>query len=259
VLEVRDLCAGYYSSSVLRNVSLTCSEGVSLVIGPNGAGKSTLVKSLVGLIRPVSGKVSYLGKEIGKLNARDISLLGITTVPERARLFSSMTVLDNLKVGYSLLESRRKLDALGQASWQGRGKDFGGMLGFVVETFPDLSGRLKERAGKLSGGQQQMLAIARALISAPRFLIMDEPTTGLYPALVKELVTKIRRIAQGMPILLTEQNIAQTLPLASYVYLLESGRIVLQGRPEEILNNERARRAYLGDVRSQAGATQKRG
>ena len=239
-LEVRGISCGYFGSSVLRDVSVTCSEGVTLVIGPNGAGKSTLVRSITGLLRPVEGRVVYNGDEIQALGAEEIALRGVSTVPERARLFSSMSVLDNLKVGFSLLRQRERRGRVAQ------GRPFEEMLRFVFEVFPDLSSRLPDESGKLSGGQQQMLAIARALISSPRFLIMDEPTTGLYPGLVKELVAKIERISRGMPILLTEQNIAQTLPLASYVYVIESGRIVTHGRPGEIMNDE-IRRAYLGE------------
>ena len=242
-LEIQGVSSGYFGSSVLRDVSVSCAEGVTLVIGPNGAGKSTLVRSITGLLRPVAGSVVYGGTEIQTMGAERIALLGISTVPERARLFSSMSVLDNLKIGYSLLTRRQRLGRLASDG----NRSFEDMLKFVLEVFPDLSGRLSEESDRLSGGQQQMLAIARALVSAPGFLIMDEPTTGLYPGLVKELVAKIERISKGMPILLTEQNIAQTLPLATYVYVMESGRIVTHGKPKEIMSDE-IRRAYLGDL-----------
>jgi branched-chain amino acid transport system ATP-binding protein len=235
MLQVRDLSAGYFGSTVLDGITFSSGGGITLIIGPNGAGKSTLVRSVVGSLRPVSGEVLFDGLPIQGLRAERVADLGVVTVPERARLFGELRVIDNLRIG-SRLAARR-----------GEKVDFEADLAEVQTLFPDLGAKLKDPAHSLSGGQQQMVAIARALVAHPKLLVMDEPTTGLHPTLVKELVVKIERVARGLPILLTEQNVLQTVPIASQVHLLEAGRIVLSGGPEEILANDRVRRVYLGE------------
>jgi branched-chain amino acid transport system ATP-binding protein len=234
MLSVEDLRAGYFGSIVLDGVSFSSGPGVTLVIGPNGAGKSTLVRSVVGLLRPVGGRILFDGEPIQELPAEKIARLGIATVPERARLFSDLRVIDNLRLGSRLAEQR------------GVAVDFDADVATVQKLFPDLVAKLHEPAHNLSGGQQQMVSIARALVTHPRLLVMDEPTTGLYPTLVKELIVKIEEVGRGLPILLTEQNVLQTVPIAQQVHVLEAGRIVLSGTPEEILADDRVQRVYLG-------------
>lgn len=235
MLQVRNLSAGYFGSTVLDGLSFEAGAGITLVIGPNGAGKSTLVRSVVGSLRPVSGEVLFDGLPVQRLRAERIADLGVATVPERARLFGDLRVIDNLRLG-SRLATRR-----------GETVDFDADVAEVRELFPDLGPKLKDPAHSLSGGQQQMVAIARALVAHPKFLVMDEPTTGLHPVLVKELIVKIEQVARNLPILLTEQNVLQTVPVATHVHLLEAGRIVLAGTPQEILADDRVRRVYLGE------------
>jgi branched-chain amino acid transport system ATP-binding protein len=235
MLDIEGLSAGYYGSNVLKNVSLSCGDEITLVIGPNGAGKSTLVKSITGTLRPVKGKIFFDGTEIQNQKAFDIFRRGITTVPERGRVFREMTVLDNLKFALESAGSKEN------GSFERR-------LDSVMELFPDLKENLGKMAGKLSGGQQQMLSIARALVTEPKFLIMDEPTTGLYPKLLKELLVKIKTISRNLPVLLTEQNVSETVPLAKKVYLIEAGKIVASGSSEDMMKNEIVRRSYLGQM-----------
>ncbi len=236
MLEVDGLVAGYYGSKVLQEVSLQVERGITLVIGPNGAGKSTLVRSINGTLRPVGGTIRLDGVSLEHLPAYEIARLGIATSPERARLFADLRVLDNLRIGSELAEMR------------GEPVDFERVLASLLEVFPEIRPKLHERAFKLSGGQQQMVAIARALAAQPKLLIMDEPTTGLHPALVKELLRKIEQIAQGLPVLLTEQNVWQTAPMARVIHLLEGGRFVFSGPPDQVLGNEDIRRSYLGEA-----------
>jgi branched-chain amino acid transport system ATP-binding protein len=235
MLQVESLFAGYFGSTVLEGISFSSGTGITLVIGPNGAGKSTLVRSIVGSLRPVQGSVRFEGKAIEALRAEAIANLGIVTVPERARLFGELRVIDNLRIGSRLAELR------------GEKVDFASDLAEVKELFPALGSKLSDTARLLSGGEQQMVAIARALVAHPKFLVMDEPTTGLHPTLVKELLLKIEQVARDLPILLTEQNVLQTVPLATQVHLLEAGRIVLSGAPRDILADDRVRRVYLGE------------
>jgi branched-chain amino acid transport system ATP-binding protein len=242
MLQVDGLSAGYFGSTVLDGISFSSGPGITLVIGPNGAGKSTLVRSIVGLLRPVAGSVRFEGRAIEQLRADLIADLGVVTVPERARLFGDLRVIDNLRLGSRLAERR------------GEVVDLDADVAAVQRLFPDLTPKLSAPARSLSGGQQQMVAIARALVAHPRLLVMDEPTTGLHPTLVKELVLKIEEVSRGLPILLTEQNVLQTVPIASYVHVLEAGRIVLSGSPAEILSDDRVRRVYLGERATGPGA-----
>ncbi len=235
MLRVESLSAGYLGSTVLDRISFGSGPGITLVIGPNGAGKSTLVRAIVGSLRPVTGEVRFDDRPIQELRAERVADLGIATVPERARLFGDLRVIDNLRLGSRLAERR------------GEKVDFAGDLAAMRELFPDLGPKLLQPARSLSGGQQQMVSIARALVAHPKLLVMDEPTTGLHPSLVKELLAKIAEVSRGLPILLTEQNVVQTVPIASQVHLLEAGRIVLSGPPREILADDRVRQIYLGE------------
>lgn len=234
MLQVEHLSAGYFGSTVLEDVSFISGNGITLIIGPNGAGKSTLVRSIVGLLRPVTGRITFEERPIDSLRPELIARLGIATVPERARLFRDLRVIDNLTLGSRLAERRHE------------SVDFDADLASVLELFPDLKAKLRDPARLLSGGQQQMVAIARALVAHPKLLVMDEPTTGLHPTLVKELLVKIEQVSRGLPILLTEQNVLQTVPIAARVHVLEAGRILHSGTPQEILADDRVRRIYLG-------------
>lgn len=231
MLEIKNLNAGYFGSRVLQDISLECRDGITLIIGPNGAGKTTLVKSINGLLRPVYGKIIFNGTEIQNLKSFSISKMGISTVPERGHIFSNMSVLDNIKVAF---ESSK------QAS------DFKDFLERIFSIFPDLMEKLNDKSATLSGGQQQMLSIARAMAMGPKFLIMDEPTTGLFPKLVKDLVLKIEEISMDMPILLTEQNVVDVVPIAAEVHIIESGKIVFSGKPDEIMENPEIKNIYFG-------------
>jgi branched-chain amino acid transport system ATP-binding protein len=234
MLQVDGLRAGYAGSTVLDGIGFSSGSGITLVIGPNGAGKTTLVRSIVGTLRPIEGSVRFEGEPIERLRADQVARLGIVTVPERARLFGELRVVDNLRLGSRLAEQRDG------------SVDFQQDLASVLELFPDLGPKLNSPARLLSGGQQQMVAIARALVAHPKLLVMDEPTTGLHPTLIQHLLVRVEQVARDLPILLTEQNVLQTVPLATQVYLLEAGRIVLAGRPAEILANDQVRRTYLG-------------
>jgi branched-chain amino acid transport system ATP-binding protein len=242
MLKVEELRAGYFGSVVLDGISFSSEPGVTLVIGPNGAGKSTLVRSVTGLLRPVEGRILFDDQPIQELRADAIARLGIATVPERARLFGELRVIDNLRLGTRL------------AGYRGVKADVEADQAAMEQLFPDLGPKLLEPARSLSGGQQQMVAIARALTAHPKMLVMDEPTTGLHPTLVKELIMKIEEVARGLPILLTEQNVMQTVPIATHVHVLEAGRIVFSGTPREILADDRVRRTYLGEQASGASA-----
>jgi branched-chain amino acid transport system ATP-binding protein len=236
MLEVENLSAGYFGSKVLNSISLTAGEGTTLVAGANGAGKSTLIKSINGSLRPISGSISLDGKKIDKMNPHSIALMGIATVPERGRIFGSMSVEDNLRVSFESVKREK-------GSYENSVEN-------IYEIFPDLKEKRNDKAGTLSGGQQQMLSIGRAIITSPKLLLMDEPTTGLFPRTVRELVSKISEISQGMSLLLTEQNLAETLFLTRKVYILESGKIVFSGTPDDIRGNKDLRNIYLGTGRN---------
>ena len=235
MLQVEHLSAGYFGSTVLEDVSFSSQNGITLIIGPNGAGKSTLVRSIVGILRPVGGSIRFEDRPVESLRPERIAGLGIATVPERGRLFGDLRVIDNLRIGMRVARRR------------GDGSDPSADLAAMQQLFPDLGPMLYEPARSLSGGQQQMVAIARALVSHPKLLVMDEPTTGLHPTLVHELLIKIEQVARDLPILLTEQNVQQTVPIARYVHVLEAGRFVHSGPPNEILADDRVRRIYLGE------------
>ncbi len=242
MLQVDRLRAGYLGSTVLDEISLTAESGITLVIGPNGAGKSTLVRCINGTLRPVEGSIRFDERSLETSPAWAIARAGVATVPERSRVFPELTIRENLQLGARLAVRR------------GGGETEAEVIHSVLSLFPEIESRLGEPAGRLSGGQQQMVAIARALATRPKLLLMDEPTTGLYPVLVRQLLGSIERIAKDLPILLTEQNVAETAPIARTVHLLEAGRIVLSGTPQEILSHEGVRRSYLGEGESVSAA-----
>jgi branched-chain amino acid transport system ATP-binding protein len=232
LLEIQGICAGYGRTEVLRNVDIAIAAGeVIALLGSNGAGKSTLNRTISGLLRPRAGSILFEGRPIDRAKPADIVELGLIHVPEGRRIFPNMTVLENLDLGSYRRASRRRT--------QNRER--------VFSIFPRLAERRSQSAGTLSGGEQQMLAIGRGLMAEPRLLILDEPSLGLSPRLVEDLFALISRIhADGLAILLVEQNVVQSLALASRGYILEQGEIVLSGAASELRDNPALKRAYLG-------------
>jgi branched-chain amino acid transport system ATP-binding protein len=233
LLEIRDLRVHYGRAEALKGISIHVDEGVIVsVIGANGAGKTTILRTVSGLERPTSGEIWFQGKRIDGLPASEIVRMGITHVPEGRMLFSTMTVLDNLKMGAYLRKDRLQI---------------AGDIDIIYHQFPVLEEKFKQHAGSLSGGQQQMLAIARALMSRSNLILLDEPSTGLSPLLVKEFSNILKKINQeGKSIILVEQNARMALRLAKRAYLLEVGYIVVEGEASELARDERVKKAYLG-------------
>ena len=232
-LEIRDLCVSYGGIRALKGVSLSVDEGqIVTLIGANGAGKSTTLRAISGLQKVQSGSILYGGEELTNLPAKEIVRRGIIHVPEGRRVFPDMTVAENLKIGAFL---RTDQAAIAQD------------LDYVYSLFPRLKERNWQLAGTLSGGEQQMLAVGRALMSRPKVLMMDEPSLGLAPLIVKDIFSIIRRVNRdGITVLLIEQNANAALRIADYGYVLETGTIALSGTGEELLKNESVREAYLG-------------
>lgn len=232
-LEIRDLCVSYGGIRALKGVSLSVDEGqIVTLIGANGAGKSTTLRAISGLQKVQSGSILYGGEELTSLPAKEIVRRGTIHVPEGRRVFPDMTVAENLKIGAFL---RTDKAAIAQD------------MDYVYSLFPRLKERSWQLAGTLSGGEQQMLAVGRALMSRPKVLMMDEPSLGLAPLIVKDIFSIIRRVNQdGITVLLIEQNANAALRIADYGYVLETGTIALSGTGEELLKNESVREAYLG-------------
>ncbi len=232
MLECKSVTVSYGRKiRALKELSLKIMEGeIAALIGANGAGKSTFLKSLTGVHKLESGEILFNGKPIHDLPAHKIAALGIAHVPEGRHIFSRMTVLENLELGAYLDSSRLKEK-----------------LNHVYELFPILRERGEQKGGTLSGGEQQMLAIGRALMSKPKLLVLDEPSMGLAPIIVEKIFAIIQRInALGTTIILVEQNAQQSLGVAHRGYVLENGRVVLEGPGSELLNNETVQHAYLG-------------
>ena len=233
LLEVRDLEVAYGAAPALWGVSLSLGAGELLsVVGPNGAGKSTLINALCGIQPARAGRIVFEGRDITRLPPHRFCAAGIAVVPEGRRLFTAMTVLENLELGSILpaakAHRRESLDA-------------------AIALFPVLAEKLASPAGELSGGQQQMLAIARALMARPRLLLLDEPSLGLSPLIVQDMFAAVRSIhAQGVSVLLVEQNVQVAMSLADRAYVLEEGRIVAEGEPDALLARPEIQRAYLG-------------
>lgn len=232
-LEIRDLHISYGGIRALKGIDLTVEEGqIVTLIGANGAGKSTTLRAISGLQKPQSGSILYGGEELVGLPAKEIVRRGIIHVPEGRRVFPDMTVAENLKIGAFL---RKDKDGIASD------------MDYVYSLFPRLKERSWQPAGTLSGGEQQMLAVGRALMSRPKVLMMDEPSLGLAPLIVKDIFSIIRRVnADGITVLLIEQNANAALRIADYGYVLETGVIALTGTGEELLRNESVREAYLG-------------
>ena len=232
-LEIKDLHVSYGGIRALKGVDLTVEEGqIVTLIGANGAGKSTTLRAISGLQKPQSGSILYGGEELVGLPAKEIVRRSIIHVPEGRRVFPDMTVAENLKIGAFL---RTDKDGIADD------------MDYVHSLFPRLKERSWQLAGTLSGGEQQMLAVGRALMSRPKVLMMDEPSLGLAPLIVKDIFSIIRRVNQdGITVLLIEQNANAALRIADYGYVLETGTIALSGTGEELLRNESVREAYLG-------------
>ena len=234
MLEVKDLHISYGGIRALRGVNLEVPDGkIVTLIGANGAGKSTLLRTISGLVKAESGSITYDGKELLGMPINKILELGIAQVPEGRRVFTNLSVLENLKIGAYLRKDKAGIQ-----------KD----IEWVYELFPRLQERSWQMAGTLSGGEQQMLAVGRALMSRPKLMMMDEPSLGLAPLVVKGIFEIIREInRQGVTVLLIEQNANMALKTADLAYVLETGEITLHGTGAELLTNEAVKRAYLGE------------
>jgi branched-chain amino acid transport system ATP-binding protein len=233
-LEVRDLRAGYGGLPVLHGISLVAPAGrITVLVGANGAGKTTLLKTLAGVMPPVSGSVLLDGQALSGDTPADRVRRGMALVPEGRHLFPGMSVRENLELGGYLAPRRQREE----------------MLERVIETFPRLGERLDQMAGTMSGGEQQMLAIGRALVSRPRLLLLDEPSLGLAPKMVDEMFAALRRInKEGTTVLLVEQNVFQALNVADFAYVLGHGEMIAEGAAWELRGNDLIKRVYLGEA-----------
>ncbi|MBI3373337.1 MAG: ABC transporter ATP-binding protein [Betaproteobacteria bacterium] len=233
MLVLENVSAGYGSFQALFGVSLEVNAGESVaVIGPNGAGKTTLLRVISKLINPTSGEIRMEGRALTRVPAYEVISRGIAQVPENRRLFPRLSVQDNLKMGAYLPAARAK---------------FAERLEMVYTLFPRMKERHAQLAGTLSGGEQQMCAIGRALMSGPKLLLLDEPSAGLAPVVVQAIFEVVRRMsAEGYTVLIVEQNVRQVLKVVDRAYLLETGRIKSSGNSAELLSNEEIRKAYLG-------------
>ena len=234
ILEVKDLNVSYGRIKAVKDISFSVPKGeVVTLIGANGAGKSSTLRSIVGLVKPESGSILLKGEELAGVSTEQIVTKGITLVPEGRRVFPDMTVAENLKIGAYM-----RKDSLDED------------MNWVYDLFPRLKERSWQLAGTLSGGEQQMLAIGRALMSRPEIIMMDEPSLGLAPIIVKGVFDIIREInKQGVTILLVEQNANMALKAANLGYVMETGRITLSGTGAELLENEAVKAAYLGKAK----------
>ena len=233
MLKVRDLVVAYGGIEALKGISLDVPDGkIVTLIGANGAGKSTLLRSIIGLVKVKSGNVEYNGDTLTGLNSQQIVSKGLTLVPEGRRVFPNLTVLENLRIGAYM---RKDEDGIAAD------------IKRIYEIFPRLEERNWQMAGTLSGGEQQMLALGRAMMSRPKLMMMDEPSLGLAPLVIKEIFNIIRSINEnGTTVLLVEQNANMALKVAHHAYVLETGRIKMEGSGRELLENEEIKEAYLG-------------
>lgn len=236
MLEINNLKAFYGGIEALKGVKLKVDEGsIVTIIGANGAGKTTLLKSISGLIRSKEGQILFQGQDITRSLPRQIVGLGISLAPEGRQIFSPLSVEDNLNLGAYLYFKRRNRDRINTIKEQ------------IFELFPVLKERLSQIAGTLSGGEQQMLAIGRAMMARPKLLVLDEPSLGLAPLFVQEIFRVLQELnRQGTTILLVEQNARAALKIASYSYVLETGSVFMEGKSSELLANEEVKKAYLG-------------
>ena len=233
MLEVRDLNVFFGVIQAIKNISFDVNQGeVVALIGANGAGKTTTLHTVTGLLPAASGKITLDGKDLGKVPAHKIVAMGMAHVPEGRRVFAALSVYDNLKLGAFTRKDKKEIEE---------------SLEMVFESFPRLKERRNQVAGTLSGGEQQMLAMGRALMSKPRIILMDEPSMGLSPLYVTEIFEIIKKIkAEGTTVLLVEQNANMALQVADRAYFLETGKIIMDGKASDLMNDERVRKAYLG-------------
>ena len=233
MLEVRDLTVRYGSTTALDKVSLTAPAGeITSVLGANGAGKSTLFRTIAGLVPAVEGSIHHRGENIAGIPTNRLVERGVILCPEGRRLFPEMTVAENVRMGAYLVRDRETA------------RD---RLAFVHRLFPRVAERAQQQASSLSGGEQQMVAIARALMGNPQLLLLDEPTLGLAPKVIQEVLRTVQRICEeGISVILVEQNATQALKISNQAYVLETGRMVMSGTSSQILADPRVREAYLG-------------
>lgn len=234
MLEVKDIEVFYGMIQAIKGVSFEVNEGeVIALIGANGAGKTTILHTITGLLSPKNGSIIFEGQDISKIPAHKIVSLGMAHVPEGRRVFADLTVYENLKMGAYTRTDKREIEET---------------LEMIYSRFPRLKERKNQLAGTLSGGEQQMLAMGRALMSQPRIIVMDEPSMGLSPILVNEIFDIIQKIsADGTTVLLVEQNAKKALSIANRAYVLETGKIVLEGDANTLMNDDSVKKAYLGE------------
>lgn len=232
MLKIENVVAGYGHITALKSINLEVAQGsIVSLIGANGAGKSTTMRSIMGLVKPTEGRITFEGKDITSMKTHDIVKSGISLVPEGRQILQDMSVYENLEMGAYIRKDAEINDDIKK----------------VFKRFPILDERSYQLGGTLSGGQQQMLAIGRALMARPKLLLLDEPSMGLAPLVVNEIFEVIKEIsAEGTTVLLVEQNVRQALKIADYAYVLETGKIVLSGPAEEIRHDPRVMEAYLG-------------
>lgn len=232
LLEVNDINVYYGAIHAIKGISFSVDEGeVVTLIGANGAGKSTTLNTVAGLLRPREGSIHFGGKDLARVHASDMVKHGMALCPEGRRIFQQMTVLENLEMG----------------GFTRPDKEIPGSIEQMFELFPRLKERQKQIAGTLSGGEQQMLAMGRAIMSAPKLIVMDEPSMGLSPVLVQEVFSIIGTMHElGITILLVEQNAKMALAIADRAYVLENGRITMSGGAHDLLHDDKVRKAYLG-------------
>jgi len=234
MLSAKGLNVYYGGIHAIKDVSIDVAEGeIVSLIGANGAGKTTTLQTISGLLKPKSGEITFLGKNILSMEAHNILKLGLSQVPEGRRIFSNLTVKENLQMGaYTVKDTT-----------DGLKKD----RKSLYDRFPRLRERKKQLGGTLSGGEQQMLAISRAMMARPKMLLLDEPSMGLSPILVKEIFSIIQEVnRQGVTVLLVEQNAKMALSISNRAYVLETGRIVMEGSAQELMENDKIKKAYLG-------------
>lgn len=233
MLKLNNVTAGYGSTTILHGISLAVNEGeIVTIVGGNGAGKSTTLRTISSLINPTSGSIEFEGRDITKMAAHKVVELGITMVPEARQLFPEMTVLENLQMGSFTKVARPRYKE---------------KLDEVLTLFPKVAERLSQEAQSLSGGEQQMVAIARGMMSCPKLMLFDEPSLGLAPIVVTQVFDVVKKIAaSGTTVLIVEQNVFQTLQIADRGYVIENGEIGMNGPAQELMGNDHIRKAYLG-------------
>lgn len=232
MLKVKGLNVYYGKLHILWDLSLEIGDESVGLFGPNGAGKTTLINTIIGLVRPAEGEITFDGEDITHLETHEIAKRGIAVVPQERELFPMMSVMENLRSGASYIPRARK-------KMQER-------LEFVFTMFPVLKERLKQPAGTFSGGEQRMLAIARALMADPKLLILDEPSCGIQPSIVSELYHKLKDLKKELAILVAEQNVREALKAIDRGYVLENGRMALEGKAKKLQDNDHIRKSYLG-------------